>query len=110
MPDFSALMNNPMFASMAQNLMSNPEALQGIPEIHILDHKTLIQPRSHEQSKVKRDGPGHGKWWWYARHRCHDERSKLTRYVSLRSQNLLAKSDSELQGYEDDGRGRWRWR
>ena len=29
MPDFSALMNNPMFASMAQNMMSNPEALQG---------------------------------------------------------------------------------
>lgn len=23
-------MNNPMFASMAQNLMSNPEALQGL--------------------------------------------------------------------------------
>lgn len=29
MPDLGALMNNPMFASMAQNMMSNPEALQG---------------------------------------------------------------------------------
>ncbi|KAL8696030.1 MAG: hypothetical protein Q9201_007854, partial [Fulgogasparrea decipioides] len=33
MPDFSALMNNPMFAGMAQNLMSNPEALQGIDRL-----------------------------------------------------------------------------
>ncbi|KAL9024825.1 MAG: hypothetical protein Q9196_006232, partial [Gyalolechia fulgens] len=30
MPDLGGLMNNPMFASMAQNLMSNPEALQGL--------------------------------------------------------------------------------
>ncbi|CAO1604917.1 Small glutamine-rich tetratricopeptide repeat-containing protein 2 [Xanthoria calcicola] len=30
MPDLGALMNNPMFASMAQNMMSNPEALQGL--------------------------------------------------------------------------------
>lgn len=30
MPDLGALMNNPMFASMAQNMMSNPEALQGM--------------------------------------------------------------------------------
>ncbi|KAL8685652.1 MAG: hypothetical protein Q9224_005735 [Gallowayella concinna] len=30
MPDLSGLMNNPMFASMAQNLMSNPEALEGL--------------------------------------------------------------------------------
>ncbi|KAI4251358.1 MAG: hypothetical protein LQ352_004903 [Teloschistes flavicans] len=30
MPDLSGMMNNPMFASMAQNLMSNPEALQGL--------------------------------------------------------------------------------
>lgn len=30
MPDLSGIMNNPMFASMAQNLMSNPQALQGI--------------------------------------------------------------------------------
>lgn len=30
MPDMSAIMNNPMFASMAQNLMSNPDALQGL--------------------------------------------------------------------------------
>ncbi|KAL0936296.1 hsc70 cochaperone [Colletotrichum truncatum] len=27
MPDFSQIMNNPMFASMAQNLMSNPELM-----------------------------------------------------------------------------------
>ncbi|GKT63328.1 Hsc70 Co-chaperone [Colletotrichum tofieldiae] len=27
MPDFSQIMNNPMFASMAQNLMSNPEMM-----------------------------------------------------------------------------------
>lgn len=30
MPDLAGLMNNPMFAGMARNLMSNPEALQGI--------------------------------------------------------------------------------
>lgn len=30
MPDFSAIMNNPMFASMAQNLMSNPDAMANI--------------------------------------------------------------------------------
>ncbi|KAL9577393.1 MAG: hypothetical protein Q9212_006387 [Teloschistes hypoglaucus] len=30
MPDLSGMMNNPMFASMAQNLMSNPDALQGL--------------------------------------------------------------------------------
>jgi small glutamine-rich tetratricopeptide repeat-containing protein alpha len=30
MPDLSSIMNNPMFASMAQNLMSNPEALNNI--------------------------------------------------------------------------------
>ena len=30
MPDMSAIMNNPMFAGMAQNLMSNPQALQGL--------------------------------------------------------------------------------
>ncbi|KAI4164029.1 MAG: hypothetical protein LQ342_002264 [Letrouitia transgressa] len=29
MPDLGSLMSNPMFASMAQNLMSNPEQLQG---------------------------------------------------------------------------------
>ncbi|KAL9128439.1 MAG: hypothetical protein Q9175_007524, partial [Cornicularia normoerica] len=29
MPDLGGLMSNPMFANMAQNLMSNPEALQG---------------------------------------------------------------------------------
>lgn len=30
MPDFSAIMNNPMFASMAQNLMSNPETMANL--------------------------------------------------------------------------------
>ena len=30
MPDLAGLMNNPMFAGMARNLMSNPEALNGI--------------------------------------------------------------------------------
>jgi small glutamine-rich tetratricopeptide repeat-containing protein alpha len=30
MPDLGGLMNNPMFAGMARNLMQNPEALQGL--------------------------------------------------------------------------------
>ncbi|OJJ83437.1 putative Hsc70 cochaperone (SGT) [Aspergillus glaucus CBS 516.65] len=30
MPDLGSMMNNPMFANMAQNLMSNPDALGGI--------------------------------------------------------------------------------
>jgi small glutamine-rich tetratricopeptide repeat-containing protein alpha len=30
MPDLSSIMSNPMFASMAQNLMSNPEALNNL--------------------------------------------------------------------------------
>ena len=30
MPDLSAIMNNPMLAGMAQNLMQNPQALQGL--------------------------------------------------------------------------------
>ena len=30
MPDMSSIMNNPMFASMAQNLMQNPQAMQGL--------------------------------------------------------------------------------
>lgn len=30
MPDLSSIMNNPMFASMAQNLMRNPDALSGL--------------------------------------------------------------------------------
>ena len=30
MPDLGGLMSNPMFANMAQNLMSNPETLQGL--------------------------------------------------------------------------------
>lgn len=36
MPDLGALMNNPMFASMAQNMMSNPEALQGMSNNRML--------------------------------------------------------------------------
>ncbi|KAB5532733.1 hsc70 cochaperone [Coniochaeta sp. 2T2.1] len=30
MPDFGAIMNNPMFASMAQNLMSNPDMMNNL--------------------------------------------------------------------------------
>lgn len=30
MPDLGGLMNNPMFANMARNIMQNPEALQGL--------------------------------------------------------------------------------
>ena len=30
MPDMASIMSNPMFASMAQNLMQNPQALQGL--------------------------------------------------------------------------------
>ncbi|KXX73464.1 Small glutamine-rich tetratricopeptide repeat-containing protein 2 [Madurella mycetomatis] len=30
MPDFASIMNNPMFASMAQNLMSNPELMSNL--------------------------------------------------------------------------------
>lgn len=30
MPDFSSIMNNPMFASMAQNLMSNPDLMSNL--------------------------------------------------------------------------------
>ncbi|OIW31687.1 tetratricopeptide-like protein [Coniochaeta ligniaria NRRL 30616] len=30
MPDFGSIMNNPMFASMAQNLMSNPDMMQNL--------------------------------------------------------------------------------
>lgn len=30
MPDFASIMNNPMFASMAQNLMSNPEMMNNL--------------------------------------------------------------------------------
>lgn len=71
MPDLSALMNNPMFASMAQNLMSNPEALQGILNIVNDTFGTLTtHSRPHEQPKIKRNGPGSGRWRrrWYARY------------------------------------------
>ncbi|KAL9598589.1 MAG: hypothetical protein Q9219_004420 [cf. Caloplaca sp. 3 TL-2023] len=50
MPDLSALMNNPMFASMAQNLMSNPEALQGL----------MNNPRLREMAQNMGGGGGGG--------------------------------------------------
>ncbi|KAL8995145.1 MAG: hypothetical protein Q9188_006881 [Gyalolechia gomerana] len=50
MPDLSALMNNPMFASMAQNLMSNPEALQGL----------MNNPRLREMAQGLGGGGGGG--------------------------------------------------
>ncbi|KAI4114442.1 MAG: hypothetical protein LQ345_004779 [Seirophora villosa] len=48
MPDISGLMNNPMFASMAQNLMSNPEALQGL----------MNNPRLREMAQSMGGGGG----------------------------------------------------
>ncbi|KAL8717908.1 MAG: hypothetical protein Q9225_004901 [Loekoesia sp. 1 TL-2023] len=50
MPDFSAMMNNPMFASMAQNLMSNPDALQGL----------MNNPRLRELAQNMGGGGGGG--------------------------------------------------
>ncbi|KAI4091439.1 MAG: hypothetical protein LQ344_004131 [Seirophora lacunosa] len=50
MPDISGLMNNPMFASMAQNLMSNPEALQGL----------MNNPRLREMAQGMGGGGGGG--------------------------------------------------
>ncbi|KAL8645101.1 MAG: hypothetical protein Q9210_006896, partial [Variospora velana] len=50
MPDISGLMNNPMFASMAQNLMSNPEALQGL----------MNNPRLREMAQGIGGGGGGG--------------------------------------------------
>ncbi|KAL8937876.1 MAG: hypothetical protein Q9216_004202 [Gyalolechia sp. 2 TL-2023] len=50
MPDLGALMNNPMFASMAQNLMSNPEAMQGL----------MNNPRLREMAQGMGGGGGGG--------------------------------------------------
>ncbi|KAI4248090.1 MAG: hypothetical protein L6R40_001179 [Gallowayella cf. fulva] len=50
MPDLGALMNNPMFASMAQNMMSNPEALQGL----------MNNPRLREMAQNFGGGGGGG--------------------------------------------------
>ncbi|KAL8715221.1 MAG: hypothetical protein Q9220_001179 [cf. Caloplaca sp. 1 TL-2023] len=50
MPDLSSMMNNPMFASMAQNLMSNPEALQGL----------MSNPRLRELAQGLGGGQGGG--------------------------------------------------
>ncbi|KAL8749553.1 MAG: hypothetical protein Q9184_006763, partial [Pyrenodesmia sp. 2 TL-2023] len=50
MPDLGGLMNNPMFASMAQNLMSNPEALQGL----------MNNPRLREMAQGLGGGGGGG--------------------------------------------------
>ncbi|KAI4181082.1 MAG: hypothetical protein LQ346_006861 [Caloplaca aetnensis] len=50
MPDLGGLMNNPMFASMAQNLMSNPEALQGL----------MNNPRLREMAQGMGGGGGGG--------------------------------------------------
>ncbi|KAL8921057.1 MAG: hypothetical protein Q9208_005948 [Pyrenodesmia sp. 3 TL-2023] len=50
MPDLGGLMNNPMFASMAQNLMSNPEALQGL----------MNNPRLREMAQGIGGGGGGG--------------------------------------------------
>ncbi|KAL8847708.1 MAG: hypothetical protein Q9221_007269 [Calogaya cf. arnoldii] len=50
MPDLGALMNNPMFASMAQNMMSNPDALQGL----------MNNPRLREMAQSFGGGGGGG--------------------------------------------------
>ncbi|KAL8813192.1 MAG: hypothetical protein Q9223_007103 [Gallowayella weberi] len=51
MPDLGGLMNNPMFASMAQNLMSNPETLQGL----------MNNPRLREMAQNFGGGGGGGR-------------------------------------------------
>lgn len=50
MPDLGSLMNNPMFAGMARNLMSNPEALQGL----------MSNPRLQQMMQGMRGGGGAG--------------------------------------------------
>jgi small glutamine-rich tetratricopeptide repeat-containing protein alpha len=50
MPDLSSIMSNPMFASMAQNLMSNPEALNNI----------MSNPRIREMANQFGGGGGGG--------------------------------------------------
>ncbi|KAI1342479.1 hypothetical protein F5Y15DRAFT_305436 [Xylariaceae sp. FL0016] len=48
MPDFSSIMNNPMFANMAQSLMSNPEMMQNL----------MSNPRLREMAKSFGQGGG----------------------------------------------------
>ncbi|TVY57460.1 Small glutamine-rich tetratricopeptide repeat-containing protein 2 [Lachnellula cervina] len=50
MPDLSSIMSNPMFASMAQNLMSNPDALNNI----------MSNPRVREMASQFGGGGGSG--------------------------------------------------
>ena len=50
MPDLSSIMSNPMFASMAQNLMSNPEALNNL----------MSNPRIREMASQFGAGGGAG--------------------------------------------------
>ncbi|EXJ85223.1 protein phosphatase [Capronia epimyces CBS 606.96] len=50
MPDLSSIMNNPMFASMAQNLMRNPEALSGL----------MSNPTIQNMMQGRREGGGGG--------------------------------------------------
>jgi small glutamine-rich tetratricopeptide repeat-containing protein alpha len=50
MPDLSSIMSNPMFASMAQNLMSNPEALNNL----------MSNPRIREMANQFGAGGGAG--------------------------------------------------
>ncbi|KAK4130654.1 TPR-like protein [Trichocladium antarcticum] len=48
MPDFSSIMNNPMFASMAQNLMSNPDMMANL----------MNNPRLREMANSFQGGGG----------------------------------------------------
>ena len=50
MPDLAGLMNNPMFAGMARNLMQNPEALSGL----------MNNPRISEMMQGMQGGSGGG--------------------------------------------------
>lgn len=50
MPDLSSIMNNPMFASMAQNIMRNPDALSGI----------MSNPTIQNMMNNRREGGGGG--------------------------------------------------
>jgi small glutamine-rich tetratricopeptide repeat-containing protein alpha len=50
MPDLGGLMNNPMFAGMARNLMQNPEALQSL----------MNNPRLQQMMQGMQGGGGGG--------------------------------------------------
>jgi small glutamine-rich tetratricopeptide repeat-containing protein alpha len=50
MPDFASIMNNPMFASMAQNLMSNPDMMNNL----------MSNPRLREMANSFGSGGGGG--------------------------------------------------